>query len=56
MFFFISNAKPLDQLSSTRPHPSIFNLYFFGSLLGQFAAQLGFLIWMYRCACGCGML
>jgi hypothetical protein len=48
MFFFISNAKPLDQLSATRPHPSIFNPYFFGSLMGQFAAQLGFLIWMYR--------
>lgn len=49
MFFFISNAKPLEQLSPTRPHPSIFNLYFFGSLLGQFAAQLAFLVFMYRC-------
>lgn len=50
MFFFISNAKPLAKLSPDRPHPSIFNLYFFGSLLGQFAAQLAFLIWMYRAA------
>jgi hypothetical protein len=48
MFFFISNAKPLEQLSPIRPHPSIFNLYFFGSLIGQFAAQLAFLIFMYR--------
>lgn len=50
MFFFISSAKPLENLSSTRPHPNIFNLYFFGSLLGQFAAQLAFLIFMYRSA------
>jgi cation-transporting ATPase 13A1 len=48
MFYFISNAKPLDVLSPARPHPSIFNVYFFGSLVGQFAAQLAFLIWMYR--------
>ncbi|KIY95745.1 hypothetical protein MNEG_12219 [Monoraphidium neglectum] len=52
MFFFISNAKPLEQLSPIRPHPSIFNLYFFGSLIGQFAAQLAFLIFMYRAALG----
>jgi cation-transporting ATPase 13A1 len=48
MFFFISHAKPLEKLSATRPHPSIFCLYFFISLLGQFAVQLGFLIFMYR--------
>jgi hypothetical protein len=54
MFFFISNAKPLEALSPTRPHPSIFNVYFFGSLIGQFAAQLGFLIWMYRWGAGGG--
>lgn len=30
-------AKPLDKLSPTRPHPTIFNPYFFISLLGQFA-------------------
>jgi cation-transporting ATPase 13A1 len=48
MFYFISNAKPLPQLSPVRPHPSIFCVYFFASLLGQFALQLGFLIVMYR--------
>eukprot|EP00878_Enallax_costatus_P016666 GHUV01017486.1.p1 GENE.GHUV01017486.1~~GHUV01017486.1.p1 ORF type:complete len:1230 (+),score=386.32 GHUV01017486.1:189-3878(+) len=50
MFFFISNAKPLPELSPTRPHPSIFCIYFFASLLGQFALQLSFLIFMYRTA------
>jgi hypothetical protein len=54
MFYFISNAKPLPQLSPVRPHPSIFCAYFFASLLGQFALQLGFLVVMYRWAiCGC---
>jgi hypothetical protein len=48
MFYFISNAKPLPQLSPVRPHPSIFCAYFFASLLGQFALQLGFLVVMYR--------
>lgn len=37
LFFFISQAKPQEKLSATRPHPSIFNPYFFLSLLGQFA-------------------
>eukprot|EP00879_Flechtneria_rotunda_P011646 GHRR01012166.1.p1 GENE.GHRR01012166.1~~GHRR01012166.1.p1 ORF type:complete len:806 (+),score=277.48 GHRR01012166.1:722-3139(+) len=50
MFYFISNAKPLGKLSAARPHPSIFCIYFFASLLGQFAVQLGFLIFMYRTA------
>lgn len=36
LFFFISQAKPREQLSAVRPHPSIFNPYFFISLLGQF--------------------
>jgi hypothetical protein len=48
MFYFISNAKPLPQLSPVRPHPSIFCAYFFASLLGQFVLQLGFLVVMYR--------
>jgi cation-transporting ATPase 13A1 len=37
LFWFISHAKPLDKLSPVRPHPTIFNPYFFISLLGQFA-------------------
>jgi hypothetical protein len=48
MFYFISAAKPLEELSATRPHPSIFCVYFFASLLGQFAMHLTFLIVMYR--------
>ena len=48
MFYFISAAKPLEELSATRPHPSIFCAYFFTSLLGQFAMHLTFLIIMYR--------
>jgi cation-transporting ATPase 13A1 len=48
MFYFISAAKPLEELSATRPHPSIFCVYFFTSLLGQFAMHLTFLIVMYR--------
>jgi cation-transporting ATPase 13A1 len=50
MFFFISNAKPLERLSPQRPHPSIFNAYFFLSLIGQFALHMGFLIYMYHTA------
>ncbi len=48
MFFFISSAKPLEKLSADRPHPSIFSFYFFGSLIGQFAAHLAFIAFMYR--------
>jgi hypothetical protein len=51
MFYFISAAKPLEELSATRPHPSIFCVYFFASLLGQFAMHLTFLIFMYRWVC-----
>lgn len=47
LFFVISHAKPLDQLSPQRPHPNIFSAYVFLSLLGQFAAHMGFLIYMY---------
>jgi cation-transporting ATPase 13A1 len=50
MFFFISNAKPLPELSPARPHASIFTAYFFLSLLGQFAAQLAYLVVLYRAA------
>jgi cation-transporting ATPase 13A1 len=48
MFYFISSAAPLQELSDVRPHSTIFNLYFFGSLLGQFVVQLTFLIYMYK--------
>mmetsp|Transcript_1806 Transcript_1806/g.2786 ORF Transcript_1806/g.2786 Transcript_1806/m.2786 type:complete len:204 (+) Transcript_1806:1-612(+) len=48
LFFFISQAKPREQLSATRPHPSIFCPYFFISLLGQFSVHLGFLVYMYN--------
>ncbi|KAG2488279.1 hypothetical protein HYH03_013129 [Edaphochlamys debaryana] len=49
-FLFISQAKPLDTLSPVRPHPTIFNVYFFGSLLGQFGVHLALLIYFYRLA------
>ncbi|GLC43701.1 hypothetical protein PLESTB_000409700 [Pleodorina starrii] len=47
-FLFISQAKPLETLSPVRPHPTIFNPYFFGSLLGQFGVHLGLLVYFYR--------
>ncbi len=43
-FLFISQARPLEALSPVRPHPSIFNVYFFGSLLGQFGVHLALLV------------
>ncbi|PRQ20192.1 putative calcium-transporting ATPase [Rosa chinensis] len=43
-FLFISHARPLQTLSSERPHPNIFCAYVFLSLLGQFAIHLLFLI------------
>jgi len=46
MFFFISNAKPLNTISRERPHPRIFSLYMFLSLMGQFAIHMGFLMHM----------
>ncbi len=46
MFFFISNSKPLEKLSPDRPHPGIFNVYFFVSLTGQFAMHMSFLVYM----------
>lgn len=47
-FLFISQAKPLDVLSPVRPHPSIFNPYFFISLMGQFAVHLSLLVYFYH--------
>jgi len=46
MFFFISNAQPLPQLSRQRPHAHIFSMYMFTSLLGQFAVHMTFLMYM----------
>lgn len=43
-FLFISHARPLPTLSAERPHPNIFCLYVFLSLIGQFAIHLFFLI------------
>ncbi|CAG9462154.1 unnamed protein product [Pedinophyceae sp. YPF-701] len=47
MFFFLSQAKPLQRLSRERPHPHILSPYVFVSLIGQFAVQLTFLILAY---------
>lgn len=46
MFFFISNAKPLEKLSKERPHQGVFSVYVFTSLLGQFAIYISFLMYM----------
>lgn len=46
MFFFISNAKPLDSIARERPHPRIFSMYMFVSLMGQFAIHMAFLMHM----------
>lgn len=50
MFFFISHAEPLPELSRERPHPNIFSRYVFTSLLGQFAAHMAFLMSMQNLA------
>jgi hypothetical protein len=52
-FLFISQAKPLAALSPVRPHRSIFNAYFFGSLLGQFGLHLGLLVGGREGRAGC---
>lgn len=43
-FLFISHARPLPTLSAARPHPNVFCLYVFLSLLGQFSLHIIFLI------------
>jgi cation-transporting ATPase 13A1 len=50
MFFFISHAQPLPQLSRQRPHAHIFSMYMFSSLLGQFAVHMTFLMYMQHTA------
>ncbi|XP_010521514.1 PREDICTED: probable manganese-transporting ATPase PDR2 [Tarenaya hassleriana] len=47
-FLFISHARPLPTLSAERPHPSVFSLYLFLSLLGQFAVHLIFLMFSVK--------
>jgi hypothetical protein len=47
LFFVLSNAKPLERLSPERPHPHIFCLYVFSSLVLQFGVHLAFLVTMY---------
>jgi magnesium-transporting ATPase (P-type) len=48
LFFFVANAKPRKTLSSARPHQSVFSPYVMLSLLGQFAVQIGFIVYMFR--------
>jgi manganese-transporting P-type ATPase len=48
MFFFISNAQPLEEISKQRPHSRIFSFYMFSSLLCQFACHMAFLMTMQR--------
>ena len=48
MFFFISNAKPLEKLSAVRPHANVFSRYVIISLLVQFSLQIGLIIYMYN--------
>ena len=50
MFFVLSNSKPLDKLSKQRPHPNIWSVYVFASLLGQFLVHVTFLAWCYSSA------
>lgn len=50
MFFFISHAQPLPELSQQRPHPRVFSPYVFSSLLGQFAVYISFLMAMQHMA------
>lgn len=47
-FLFISHARPLQTLSAERPHPSVFSVYLFLSLIGQFAVHLTFLVYSVK--------
>ena len=47
LFFVISNSTPLPFLSAQRPHPTIFSLYVFLSVLGQAAVHLALLVSFY---------
>ena len=41
LFLFVTRSEPCETLSAQRPFKSIFNLYMFFSLLGQFATHMG---------------
>ncbi|KAI9031163.1 hypothetical protein DFJ74DRAFT_654815 [Hyaloraphidium curvatum] len=45
-FFAIARSTPLEELSKQRPQPSIFNLYFFLSVLGQSAVHVAALAYI----------
>jgi len=49
-FLFISNSKPLQQLSKERPRQSLFNFYVLLSLLGQFAIHMYSLMFVVKMA------
>jgi manganese-transporting P-type ATPase len=46
VFLFISRSKPLETLSSERPHSSIFSPYVLLSIIGQFILNLTCLIYL----------
>ncbi|KAL1201157.1 putative manganese-transporting ATPase PDR2 [Cardamine amara subsp. amara] len=48
LFLSISQSRQLQTLSAERPHPSVFSLYLFLSLLGQFSVHLIFLIYSVK--------
>ncbi|KJZ78669.1 hypothetical protein HIM_02060 [Hirsutella minnesotensis 3608] len=47
-FLSISRARVVEGLSKERPQPNIFNVYIIGSILGQFAVHIFFLIYIAR--------
>ncbi|KAM7278951.1 hypothetical protein ACFE04_006085 [Oxalis oulophora] len=44
LFLSLSNTRPLQTLSTERPHPNIFCLYIFLSIIGQFVLHIIFII------------
>lgn len=47
LFFVVSNATPLPDLSAQRPHATIFCPYVFLSVISQFAVHITYLIGLY---------